>query len=134
MLLSSKVNQWTLLIGMLPLAFSLSAGRVGAMVMDARQGEEVLLTAAQSLFAVAVLANLSFSMREAVLVVVLFGTQLFFTDPLIRYGYSVVYLVITALLFLFSPDSRAAFFRMFCQFTWRRLGPSVHVPGNPKRS
>ena len=55
-LLSSKVNQWTLLIGMLPVVFAISAGRFGAMEMDQRQVEEMLLTAAQSLFAVAILA------------------------------------------------------------------------------
>ncbi len=57
-LLSSKVNQWTLLIGMLPVVFMVSAGRLGPMEMDQRQIEEMFLTAAQSLFAVAILANL----------------------------------------------------------------------------
>ncbi|MGH7784720.1 MAG: sodium:calcium antiporter, partial [Candidatus Binatia bacterium] len=33
-LLSSKVNQWTLLIGMLPVVYAISAGSVGAMQMD----------------------------------------------------------------------------------------------------
>src|SRR5499425_3269595 len=61
-LLSSKVNQWTLLVGMLPLVYMFSAGRFMPMEMDERQTEEILLTAAQSLFAVAILANLSFSL------------------------------------------------------------------------
>ncbi|MGH7817661.1 MAG: sodium:calcium antiporter, partial [Candidatus Binatia bacterium] len=34
-LLSSKVNQWTLLIGMLPAVYAVSAGNPGAMHMDA---------------------------------------------------------------------------------------------------
>ena len=29
-LLSSKVNQWTLLIGMLPMVYAISAGQIGA--------------------------------------------------------------------------------------------------------
>ncbi|HEY1373089.1 MAG TPA: sodium:calcium antiporter, partial [Candidatus Binatia bacterium] len=37
-LLSSKVNQWTLLIGMLPLVYMFSAGELKPMEMDDRQG------------------------------------------------------------------------------------------------
>ncbi|MBI2553664.1 MAG: hypothetical protein HYV92_04405 [Candidatus Rokubacteria bacterium] len=130
-LLSSKVNQWTILIGALPIAYSLSAGRVGALVMDARQVEEVLLTAAQSLFAVAVLANLSFSLKEAALIAVLFTTQLFFTDPLVRFGYSAVYIVLTVALLLLSRDSRSAFFAMFRQLAGGRLGRAPAAQGGP---
>jgi cation:H+ antiporter len=130
-LLSSKINQWTLLIGMLPLAYSLSAGRAGAMVMDARQVEEVLLTSAQSLFAVAVLANLSFSLKEAVLVAVLFSTQLLFINPAVRYGYSAAYIVLTLLLFLISRDNRTAFWGMFRHFASGTLGRAAGTPRNP---
>lgn len=132
-LVSSKINQWTLLIGMLPIAYSLSAGRLGAMAMDARQVEEVLLTAAQSLFAVAVLANLSFSLKEAVLVIVAFATQLLFTDPRVRYGYAAAYLVLTALLFLVSQANRSAFLGMFRQFAGGTLGQATQLPGNPRK-
>ncbi|HVH92818.1 MAG TPA: hypothetical protein VM783_15725, partial [Candidatus Acidoferrum sp.] len=84
-LLSSKVNQWTLLIGMLPVVYTISAGRFGGMEMDSRQVEELFLTAAQSLFAVAILANLSFTLGEAILIFVLFSTQLLVPDPRFRY-------------------------------------------------
>jgi len=97
-LVSSKVNQWTLLIGMLPLVYSASAGQIAAMHLDARQVEEVLLTAAQSLFAVAVIANFTFSLGEAFLLLVLFVSQLFFLSPEIRYLYSLVYLVLALVL------------------------------------
>ncbi|MBI4560567.1 MAG: sodium:calcium antiporter [Candidatus Rokubacteria bacterium] len=132
-LLSSKVNQWTLLIGMLPLAYTISGGRIAPMVMDARQVEEVLLTAAQSVFAVAVLANLSFSLKEAALVAVLFSTQLLFINPTVRYGYSGAYIVLTFALFLLSQDSRSAFFGMFRQFRLGTLGQATHSMGNPKK-
>jgi cation:H+ antiporter len=108
-LLSSKVNQWTLLIGMLPLVYSLSAGHLGSMEMDARQREEILLTAAQSLFAVAVLANLSFSLGEAALIFGLFVTQLFFTDATVRYAYSFVYIGLTVGLLAIKRENRQAF-------------------------
>ena len=44
-LISSKVNQWTLLIGSLPLAYSISGADVSPLDFDARQSEEVFLTA-----------------------------------------------------------------------------------------
>ncbi|MBI3326131.1 MAG: sodium:calcium antiporter [Nitrospinae bacterium] len=111
-LLSSKVNQWTLLIGMLPLAYSLSAGRIDVMVMDARQNEEIFLTAAQSLFAVAILANLSLSLAEAALLFALFATQLFSTDATFRYVYAYLYIVLTMGLVAISRESRQAILRL----------------------
>src|SRR6266850_7591381 len=46
LLLSAKLNQWTLLVGSLPLAFSVGAGHLAALPLDERQSAEVLLTAA----------------------------------------------------------------------------------------
>lgn len=105
-LLSSKVNQWTLLIGMLPVVFAISAGRFGPMEMDQRQIEEMLLTAAQSLFAVAILANLSFSLGEAIVIFALFSTQLFFPDPLFRFYYSFLYIALALGMVLLKKDAR----------------------------
>jgi cation:H+ antiporter len=64
-LLSSKVNQWTLLVGSLPIVFAVSAGALDGLPLDSLQREELFLTAAQSVFAIAVLANRSMSVREA---------------------------------------------------------------------
>lgn len=112
-LISSKVNQWTLLIGMLPIVYVISAGRITPMQMDNRQVEEVLLTAAQSLFAVAILANLSFSIFEAALLFVLFSTQLLMTDPTFRYLYSFLYIFLTVGLFLINKETRTSFYSIF---------------------
>ena len=105
-LLSSKVNQWTLLIGMLPVVYAVSAGSAGPMHMDGRQVEEVFLTAAKSLFAVAILANLSFSLIEAGAVFALFSTQLLFTDPQFRFYYSIFYVGLAIGLALLKRDVR----------------------------
>lgn len=75
-LLSSKVNQWTLLVGALPVVYAASLGWAGSMPLDAIQVKEIFLTAAQSLLGVVILASLSFSLREATLLFVLFSTQL----------------------------------------------------------
>lgn len=74
-LVSSKVNQWTLLVGTLPIVFAVAAGQLHGLPIEARQREELLLTAAQSFFALAVLANLSISVREALLLFTLFWAQ-----------------------------------------------------------
>jgi cation:H+ antiporter len=76
LLLSAKVNQWTLLVGSLPLAYSVGAGHAAALPLDQRQMAEVFLTAAQSLFGIAVLASLSLSLLEAGLLAGLFLAQL----------------------------------------------------------
>lgn len=75
-LLSSKVNQWTLLVGALPLAYMASLGRLGGMPLDPTQVKEIFLTAAQSLLGVVVLASFSFSLREGALLFFLFSAQL----------------------------------------------------------
>jgi cation:H+ antiporter len=74
-LVSSKVNQWTLLVGTLPIVFALASGGLSGLPIDAHQREELLLTAAQSFFALAVLVTLSISVREALLLFGLFWAQ-----------------------------------------------------------
>lgn len=124
-LVSSKVNQWTLLIGMLPLAYNLSAGHLEPMHLDARQIEEIFLTAAQSFFAIAVLANLSFSLAEAGFVFVLFATQLFFTDPVSRHLYAIAYLVLTATWLIVSRSSRQGLAAMVVErWTGENIAPA----------
>jgi len=112
-LLSSKVNQWTLLIGMLPVVFMISAGGLAPMEMDQRQVEEMFLTAAQSLFAVVILANLSFSLFEAAVIFVLFSTQLFFPDPQFRFYYSFLYIFLAIGLVVGKKDVRAGLLGLF---------------------
>ena len=112
-LLSSKVNQWTLLIGMLPVVFMISGGSMAPMVMDQRQIEEMFLTAAQSLFAVAILANLSISLLEAAVIFLLFSTQLLFPDPQFRFYYSFLYIFLAVGLVVVKKDARAGVLALF---------------------
>lgn len=74
-LVSSKVNQWTLLVGTLPIVFALAVGGFHGLPIDVHQREELFLTAAQSFFAVAVLTSLSISTREALMLFGLFWAQ-----------------------------------------------------------
>jgi cation:H+ antiporter len=72
---SSKINQWTLLVGTLPLVFAIASGSLHGLPVEAAQREEILLTAAQTVFAVAILVNLCISLREAFALFGLFWAQ-----------------------------------------------------------
>jgi len=92
-LVSSKVNQWTLLIGCLPIAYAISSGSINPLPTDTRQTEEVLLTAAQSLLAVVLLINLRMSVLEAAVLAVLFMAQFLTPHSLVsRDLFSIMYI------------------------------------------
>jgi len=74
-LVSSKVNQWTLLVGTLPIVFAISSSSTHGLPISDVQREELFLTAAQSFFAVAIMSNLSLSLREAGYLFGLFWAQ-----------------------------------------------------------
>ncbi|SEQ94962.1 sodium:proton exchanger [Actinokineospora terrae] len=74
-LVSSKVNQWTLLVGTLPVVFAIASASTSGLPIDAAQREELLLTAAQSLFAVSLLLSLTITVRGGLLLLGLFVAQ-----------------------------------------------------------
>jgi cation:H+ antiporter len=104
------VNQWTLLVGAIPIAFCLSSGTWWGLPLDARQTEELWLTSAQSLLATLLIADLRFGLREALLLAGLFFGQLVFPSTEVRYGFIVTYVVIFLWLLARDPARRAAFF------------------------
>jgi cation:H+ antiporter len=75
-LISSKVNQWTLLVATLPLVFSIGAGTLGGMPLVARQQQELWLTAAQSLFAIVLISDFEMQRWKAAALIVPFLAQL----------------------------------------------------------
>ncbi|MEX2256053.1 MAG: sodium:proton exchanger [Acidimicrobiia bacterium] len=103
-LVSSKVNQWTLLVGTLPLVFVIAGGALSGLPLDVRQREELFLTAAQSAFAVAVLVSRSINVREALALLGLFLGQFVLGGVLPpdlrqweRVGMGILYLVLAAI-------------------------------------
>ena len=110
-MVSSKVNQWTLLVGTLPLVYSVALGHPGALHLDDRQVEEILLTAAQSLFGLAVLCNMTLSLFEAAALFVLFASQLFFPNPTVRYGFCFVYGTLGVALLMRKRSDAVSLFR-----------------------
>jgi cation:H+ antiporter len=106
-LVSSKVNQWTLLVGTLPIVFAISSGTLHGLPLGALQREELFLTAAQSFFAVAVISSLSMSLREAGFLFGLFWIQFILgaiapesMQAIERIGVGIVYLVLGAWVFV----------------------------------
>ena len=75
-LISSKLNQWTLLVGMIPGVYGVSSGSFSLPIpLDGVQMHEIMLTAAQSLLAVGLLAGLRLDIRGAMLLFGLFLGQ-----------------------------------------------------------
>lgn len=76
-LLSSKLNQWTLLVGMIPGVYGIASGGFTVpLPLGPYQLHEIFLTAAQSLLAVALLASLSLGPGAALLLFGMFTGQL----------------------------------------------------------
>jgi cation:H+ antiporter len=92
-LISAKVNQWTLLIGSLPVAYMLGGGSA-AMHLDGRQIEEIVLTAAQTLMGVTLLLGLRFQRWTAWALLILFVVQFPLTSTQGRLALSGVYAAI----------------------------------------
>lgn len=66
-MVSSNINQWTLLIAMLPVVFSISAGGPASIPLDAEQQLELLMTIGQALLAMLFLVNMELAWWEAAL-------------------------------------------------------------------
>jgi cation:H+ antiporter len=108
-LVSSKINQWTLLVATLPLVYAVALGRPQPLPLDARQQEEVLLTAAQSLFAVSLLLNLRLSLPGAGMLFGLFLLQMLV--PQTRLVVAVAYGLLTVGVLVYSRREIGKAFR-----------------------
>jgi cation:H+ antiporter len=121
-LISSKVNQWTLLVGALPLAYGLAAGGMAPMILNSRQKEELLLTSAQSLFAAVVISDFRFALWEAILLLILFTGQLLMPQENIRYIFCGLYLVAAVVMLARSKLRRQMLWNALLLRTGRSSG------------
>jgi cation:H+ antiporter len=74
-MVSSNINQWTLLAAMLPIVYSLSQGAAASIPFDPRQELEILMTLGQSLVGALFLINMQLDWREAATLFVLWAIQ-----------------------------------------------------------
>lgn len=97
-LIASKVNQWSLLVGSLPIAHVLGGGTTGGLPLDGRQVEEFVLTASQTVLGVAIIIALRFHRWSAIALVALFAVQFVVTDTSGRWVLSIVHLVVAVVV------------------------------------
>ena len=114
-LVSSKVNQWTVLVGSLPLTFAIASHSLQGLPLSTLSRQELALTAAQSVLGVAVLGNLELTTVEAASVFGLFVAEFVGVVVVpagargaVRLSFAVVYLVLgAAILFVKRRDTVA---------------------------
>ena len=90
-LISSSVNQLTLLVGSMVVIFSAAAGEVLSFPLDERQTIEFLLTTSVSAAALILIARRVISWNAGAILLVLFIAHLLFTDQEARLRFSFVY-------------------------------------------
>ena len=93
-LIASKVNQWTLLVGSLPIAHVLGGGDHGRAAARRAPGRGVHAHGAQTVLGVAIIIALRFHRWSAIALVALFAVQFVVTDTSGRWVLSIVHLVV----------------------------------------
>jgi cation:H+ antiporter len=78
-LVSSNINQWTLLPAMLPVLLSFAVGHVTAIPLDPQQSIEVWMTIAQQLVGLLFLVNMELAWWEAAALFILWFVQFAFS-------------------------------------------------------
>ena len=111
-MVSSKVNQWTLLVGMLALVYSIASGRPATLPLDGRQSTELFLTSAQLLFAVVLIVALTLDWKGALALFVLFFGQLLAPWPGVDLAFAIAYIAVAVGLLLLDSSRRAALLRL----------------------
>ena len=88
-MVSSNINQWTLLVAMLPIVYSISVGSATPIVFDSKQQMELWLTFGQAVLALVFLINMELAWWEATALGVLFAIPFFnaATEPVITWIY-----------------------------------------------
>lgn len=112
-LISSKLNQWTLLAGSMPIAYVIGGGSNAALPVDGRGAEELWLTTAQTLLGVAILLTLRWGFGSSLLMLGLFLVSVI-PDEAFRNALGVVHILIALVYFwinraLIMPTMRAPF-------------------------
>jgi cation:H+ antiporter len=74
-MVSSNINQWTLLTAMLPIIYSLSRGSASVIVFDQRQSVELLMTIGQAALGLLFIINMELAWWEASVLFVLWLVQ-----------------------------------------------------------
>jgi cation:H+ antiporter len=90
-MVSSNINQWTMLAAMIPLTFNLSLGRYEPIVFDPLHTSELQLTIAQSALGGLLLMDLALSKWESLAIFILWLVQ--FCDANLREEVTIIYAI-----------------------------------------
>jgi cation:H+ antiporter len=114
-LVSSNINQWTLLAALLPIVLSLSLHQVTAIPLDAVQSRDLLLALSQALLGALFLINMELAWWEALGLFVLFLFQLADVGGRVRVYVTWIYFAwcIVEMLRLIGGNRKAAAIRHF---------------------
>ena len=124
-MVSSNINQWTLLPAMLPILLSISAHSLTPIVFDAQQQLEFVMTLGQALVGMTFLLNMELAWWEASVLLVLFAAPFFhaaWAKPV-----TVLYFVWAAieLIRMFAGPRRASAFAEFRNLWRTHLRPAA---------
>jgi cation:H+ antiporter len=78
-MVSSNINQWTLLVAMLPVVLSFSVGAAASLPIDHQQSLEILMTMGQQLVGMLFLVNMELAWWEALVLFLLWFVQFVFS-------------------------------------------------------
>ncbi len=114
-MVSSNINQWTVLAAMIPVVYSVSVGAPTTIHFDPTHQQEILLTILQSLLGMVLLVNMRYSMGEALLIFVLWLVQ--FVVPGVREEVIYLYeaLIVVGLVQMFAGGRSVAAFTEFAR-------------------
>lgn len=124
-MVSSNINQWSILSAMIPILFVISAGEIKPLAFDEFQRHEIILTILQSLLGFLLLLNLELVMYEALILFVFWAVQFFV--PSIREEMIFVYLgwcVIETIKLLMARQAPAAWVGLRKTWTARFAPPA----------
>lgn len=122
---SSNINQWTVLAAMIPVVYSISLGHLAAVPFDGMHRQEILLTLLQSLLGMVLLMNMRYSWWEALVLFVLWFVQ--FCVPSLRVEVIDAYAVLIVLGLVQALFGRRRFeaFTVFGERWRQRVFPSA---------
>ena len=118
-MVSSNINQWSILSAMIPIIFVMSAGHIMPLEFDQHQRDEILLTILQSALGFILLLNMKLSAHEAAILFVFWLIQ--FVAPATREVMIYVYLawcIFELVRFVFKREPIPAFAAF--RATWQR--------------
>lgn len=118
---SSSINQWTILVAMVPFIYSLGCGRIASIIFDDNQKVEILLTIIQSFLGFLFLFSLDFKFYEAFALLLLWLIQFFIptTREEIIWVYGAWALIETVRLIINFKDRNA--FHVFLKLSREHL-------------